>query len=147
CRLGKLAEAQTVAMIARDAFSSEGDLRMQGATRNYLAYIFALRGELDDAAREARIAADITGDVSPEVRVYALATLAGIELIRGRTGDALDCAREAMRMLDAAGIIEEGESLVRLRYAEALEAAGLRDEARAALGAARAHLLARAERI
>ncbi|WP_437567083.1 hypothetical protein [Sorangium sp. So ce542] len=50
-----------------------------------------------------------------------------------------------MRASDVA--IEEGESLVRLTIAEALSAHGRREEAAAAIAAAKVALLARAEKL
>jgi predicted secreted Zn-dependent protease len=52
-----------------------------------------------------------------------------------------------MAQLEAAGQIEEGESLVRLVWAEALEANGRHDEAREAIGRAHARLMERAAKI
>jgi hypothetical protein len=49
--------------------------------------------------------------------------------------------------LERLGEIEEGESMVRLAFAEALEQSGSRDDARRALAIAHQRLLARAERI
>ena len=59
----------------------------------------------------------------------------------------LAAAREAYAALERLGEIDEGESVVRLTYAEALAAAGEHAEARAALAVARQRLLARAERV
>jgi hypothetical protein len=42
-----------------------------------------------------------------------------------------------MHALEAQGGIEDGEALIRLAYAEALDACGKRDEARAAIAVAR----------
>ena len=56
-------------------------------------------------------------------------------------------ARDAHLALERLGEIEEGESMVRLTYAEALAAAGEQDQADAALATARERLLARADRV
>ena len=59
----------------------------------------------------------------------------------------LAAAREAHAALERLGEIEEGESIVRLTYAEALAAAGEHGQAQAALAIARQRLLARADRV
>jgi hypothetical protein len=52
-----------------------------------------------------------------------------------------------MDVLDALGGVEEGESYVRLTYAEALDATGDRDAAREAIATARVRILERAAMI
>ena len=86
-------------------------------------------------------------EVAPPLRVAAVANLARALLAQGRTGEALPIAREAFATLESLGMIEEGESLVRLVHAEALRAAGLEAEFAVAIAQARAHLLARAAKI
>jgi tetratricopeptide (TPR) repeat protein len=85
--------------------------------------------------------------VAPPLRALAWATLARIELSRGAAREALEAAEAAYAILASPGGLEEGESLVRLAWAEALEAAGRHEEARAALAAAAERLRARADRI
>ena len=146
-RLGKLTEAHAAAMVSLKGFTLTGNRRMHAGTRNYLAQILRCTGDLDGAAIEANASADMAAAASPEDHAHALATLASVELARGRVAAALEAARKAIELLDKLGAIEEGESSVRLTYAEALDAAGHHEEARAAIGAAREHLLARAKRI
>lgn len=146
-RLGRLTEAHAAAMASLKGFALTGNRRMHAGTRNYLAQILCRTGDLDGAVVEAKTAADMAAAASPEDHAHALATLASVELARGRVAEALEAARKAAELLDELGAIEEGESSVRLTYAEALDAAGHHEEARAAIGAAREHLLARAGRI
>ena len=61
--------------------------------------------------------------------------------------EALSAASEAFALLEALGTIEEGDALVRLVYAEALDANGRAGEFREAITAARDHLLGRAAKI
>ena len=77
----------------------------------------------------------------------ALAVLGRILLTSGTPGRAEPSAREAMDALDALGGVEEGESYVRLAFAESLEASGDREAARAAIAAARVRILERAAMI
>jgi thioredoxin-like negative regulator of GroEL len=73
--------------------------------------------------------------------------VARARLGRGDAAGALVAARAAHEALDALGEIDEGESAVRLVYAEALAATGATTEASAALMTARDRLLARAAHI
>ncbi|XXU13715.1 protein kinase [Sorangium sp. So ce861] len=96
--------------------------------------------------REAR-AAMALAPAAPMVAVSAAAVLARALLGLGRTDEAMRAAAEASEQLAAFGTLEEGESLVRLTYAEALAASGRHAEASAAIASARAALLARAEKL
>src|SRR6185369_11447372 len=83
----------------------------------------------------------------PPLRACALATLAEAWIAEGRAREALDAAREAMDILGSLRGIEEGETLIRLVYAEALFASGDRDAAQAAIMDASGRLFARAEKV
>ncbi len=114
--------------------------------RIYLAEILIARGDLAAAAEEsaAAVAALV---VAPAIQVAALGALARARLGGGDRDGGLAAAGEAHAALERLGEIEEGESMVRLTYAEALAAAGQGAEARAALVLARERLLARADRV
>jgi hypothetical protein len=128
------------------AFEAQGDRRMEGASRMYLALIHASEKSYAAAAREADIALTQL-DKTPPLRVYAMATLAHVRLAQGDVTEALEWATKAMADLEVLGGIEEGESLVRLVHAKTLFASGDTAGAAVALRASRARLLARAERI
>jgi len=145
-RLGEYGEAQAVENEALDAFRSKGDRRMEGRSRIFLAEIFLLAGDLDAATREAKSAVK-TLSVAPPAMAHALAVSAQVELARGETGNALDDALEADRLLQQIGALDEGESVVRLVHAEALYASGRIEEAHLAIVAARDRLLERAAKI
>ncbi|WP_437909873.1 protein kinase [Sorangium sp. So ce327] len=144
--LGKLDEAQLVERRAVEAFQQRGDLRMEGVARTYLAKIALLSGDAATAEREAR-AAEAALHVAPRLRAAAVAVRARALLAAGEVAAALGAARAAFGELAALGSLEEGESLVRLAYAEALAASGAHGEASAVLSEARELLLARARRI
>ena len=78
---------------------------------------------------------------------FALAARARVELAAGAAREALSCAEQAMTLLTAVGGMDEGESMLRLVWAEALGATGRIDEARRAVAEARDRLLRRAEKI
>jgi tetratricopeptide (TPR) repeat protein len=81
------------------------------------------------------------------MRAVSLAVAARLRLARGRVDAAIEAAGEAHGILTSLGGIEERESLVRLAWAEALEAAGRRDEAAAAFAESARILRDRADRI
>jgi tetratricopeptide (TPR) repeat protein len=145
-RRGAFAEARAVERDAMVEAAAQGHARMVCGTRLYLALILFDGGALDEAEREAQAAIDAT-TAAPLLRPKALATLAQIENARGRPEDALTAARAAHTALEANPHIEEGESLVRLMFAETLFAAGDAVAALEAIVAARERLLARAGKI
>jgi predicted ATPase len=87
--------------------------------------------------------------VEAEVHVWReeLGRLDAALLEQGRASEALAAASEAYSLLASLGSIEEGESLVRLLYAEALAAAGRASDFAKAITEARDRLLARATKI
>jgi tetratricopeptide (TPR) repeat protein len=102
----------------------------------------------DAAHAEHEIAAALEGLAgSLHERPHALATLAAARLALGRTADALTASREAFDALNAHGGHTDGAAFVRLTYAEALDAAGDRPAAIAAITDARDRLLRLAARI
>jgi tetratricopeptide (TPR) repeat protein len=145
-RQGALEEAERVERLAVEAFAAQGNLRMEGASRIYLAEIQLLAGRVENAARTARAAVDVLS-TTPPARCHALAALARAELQAGALLPALDHARAAYDLLEALSSIDEGESLVRLVHAEALAASGDRAGARAAIAKARRRLLEKAARV
>jgi tetratricopeptide (TPR) repeat protein len=144
--LGAVDEACSMIWGALEAAVAGHDGRAEGTARRVLGSLLARRGDLEEAAKEATLAVEALS-VSPPLRPSALATLAEVELARGRVGEAVAAAREAMEAMEALGRVEEGEAAVRLAFAEALFAAGDEEEAREAIRAARERLLERAARI
>jgi tetratricopeptide (TPR) repeat protein len=143
---GRLDEARDAETDSVARLTGVGSPRMEGMSRLRLAQILLQMNEIAHAEREALAAVEILA-VAPPARPHAMATLARVRLAQGRAGDALSCARDAMSLLVSLGHVDEGESLVRLVYAEALDAAGERDAAASAIREARERLLARAETI
>jgi tetratricopeptide (TPR) repeat protein len=143
-RLGTLGLAESTEREAIAAFREQGDRRLEGGSRVYLAQILALAGKLDEAEQEALGAEETVASIQG-LRAYALAVLAFVRLARG--GDALSPARDAMRVLDESGGVEEGESLMRLVHAEALRQSGDEAAANAAIRAARQRLDERSGKI
>ncbi len=143
---GELAEAERLEREAIDDFARQGDPRMEGAARTYLAEILIAAGDYAGAEREAAAAiATLAG--APSLQVAALGVSSRARLGCGDAEGALAAGRAGHEALERLGEIEEGESMVRLAFAEALEQTGARDDARRALSVAHTRLLARAERI
>jgi tetratricopeptide (TPR) repeat protein len=145
-RQGKLTEARELIELALRDAESQTDRRIEAATRAYFATILTLSGDFDDAERHATTASELVSAAVP-LRAQVLATLAQVELALEKPQQALVAARDAMRILETTGGIEEGESLIRLAYAEALAFSGQHEEANDAIVAARDRLLERASRI
>ena len=82
-----------------------------------------------------------------DVRALALAVRASALLARGRPDDALSAAQAGMDILTTTGAIEDGEAFLRLTHAETLHATAAHEQARAAIAAAHAWLLAQAAQI
>ena len=145
-RRGSLEEARTIEEEALAEFEAKGDRRMAGGSRIHLAEIRLLAGDHDGAKKEARAAIEMLATV-PAVRAHAYAMLASIELARGRQAEALAAAKLANDFLENGGVLDEGEGLVRLAFAEALWANEMVVDARTAIGTARRRLVERSLRI
>jgi len=145
-RQGRLDEGRRMEEEAVLAYRAEGNRRLEGGSRLYLATILAAAGDLNAAEEQAQEALALVAS-HPPIQAHALATLADIWLLLGRARDALQPAEEAVRLLEDLGGIEDGEGLVRLVHAVALGQVGHHNAARAAIGKARDRLLARADRI
>ncbi len=140
---GLLAEARAAEEDALALFRAHADRRLTAVARTYLVMILTLSGEHEAAAREA---IDLAEDRSntPAFRALAQAILADVRLAEGRAAEALAAAEAAMSILTSLDGIEEGESRIRVVYAEALVLAGEVELGHAAIGEARDRLLARA---
>ena len=116
---GDLERARAVETEAVTAFVTQGDARMEGGARAHLARILLLSGTPDAAEREARLAIGVLASTPPS-RAYAMAVLALALLAQNKIDGAFAAAQGGMDLLEALGGLEEGETLVRLAYAEAL---------------------------
>ncbi len=141
---GALDEALRVETEAFELFAAQGDRRLAGAARVYRAAILAERDEL--GAAEGELLGALEHAQAP-LQAQIRGMLARILLRGGRTDEALVHARGAYDLLERLGAIEEGEAVVRLALAEALEASGDRAGSQVVLAAARQRLLDRAARI
>jgi eukaryotic-like serine/threonine-protein kinase len=143
---GRLSEGRALAEAATVSSQGAGQVRTELFARCYLAKIALAMDDHKAAEREARAAIALF-ESAPTLGVQAFSLLARVLLALGRTDEAVRAATEASARLSEFGTVEEGESLVRLTYAEALAASGRRDEAEVAIRSAKAALLARAEKL
>jgi hypothetical protein len=81
------------------------------------------------------------------VRAAAEARLARAELARGQLVEAITAARHAHDVAESLGGLEDGDALVRLAYAECLDALGQRREAAIVIKKAVARLKRQADAI
>jgi tetratricopeptide (TPR) repeat protein len=144
--LGRYDEAMETEQRAIEAGKNQGDPRLEGNSRIYMSAINQRAGSLDAALAEACTAVSLLAAI-PSLRALALAAESRAWLSLGRSSEAVTSAKEAMRLLEELGALEEGESLLRLVYAEALHAAGETELAKRSLARARDRLRMRAKRI
>jgi len=143
---GRLDEGLELEQQALASFVRHGNHRMTGLTRCHLAWLLLLAGRTTEAADHAeRAVTELRGN--PAAHPVALATRAQVRMRAGAAEAALEDARAALEGLEGLGQVQEGESLIRLTLAEALEAAGQHDEARVAVLVAQRWLTARANLI
>jgi tetratricopeptide (TPR) repeat protein len=148
--LGAIDEGLRLQTEALQAAEASGDLRMLVGARTYRARILMMKGDRRGAEDDSRAALDVLTADHP-MRAPALATLADVLLADEPSGvrrdEAVQHARAAMDILRAKGGLDDGEAIVRLAYAKALDAAGDRPAARAAIGEARDAVLEQAARL
>ncbi len=145
-RQHRLDEGHAVALEAVAGYSAQTDRLWEGIARIYLGLMLRQMGDHAAAEREVRAALESVKTVHP-IHAAGLASLGYIQLDIGDLAGARASADEAMRIFRAIGGVLEGESMIRLIYAEALMATGEHDGARAAIIEARDRLLARASKI
>ncbi|HWU88329.1 MAG TPA: hypothetical protein VN253_13680 [Kofleriaceae bacterium] len=110
-----------------------------------LAEVLRRKGELEAAERELQAALEMA---VPLERPGVLGTLAALRLAQGRAAEALAAAEDAVARIAAMGGCGMFRgAFVRLVHAEALHATGAQEAARAAIGEARARLIAVADKI
>jgi tetratricopeptide (TPR) repeat protein len=142
-RQGAISEGMALEEEALRIFAGQGDVRLENASRLYLAVIHAAAGQFAEAEVICGDALKVVADATP-MRAYAYAVLADVQLQSGRPARA--AAEEAMRLLESLGGVDEGEALIRLVWAEALRKDG-DPRALPAIARAKQRLLERAAKI
>ncbi|HXU80107.1 MAG TPA: hypothetical protein VN914_01835, partial [Polyangia bacterium] len=119
--LGALEDAEGLINAALTVALRQGDPRVEGNCHHTLGVIDTRAGRFQSAEGHARLA---VANAVAAVRPLAVAGLAEALLGQRRVGEALEQAREANRILEQQGYVEDGEALVRLSLVECLLAAG-----------------------
>jgi serine/threonine protein kinase len=145
-RLGDVEQALEIETAALEQCIRERYRRFELAARIYLAQILVMRAQPARAEEELQSAVEGAGS-APAIRAYGLAALADFLFEQKRPAEAREAAREAMGILRDLEGVEEGESLIRLVHALALESVGDEKGAAAAIADAKKRLLDRADRI
>jgi tetratricopeptide (TPR) repeat protein len=141
---GEHAEAERMVRQAVTTLGARGESREQAIAIAILAEILLSSGRLDEAAVEAERSAGIL-TMAPAARALALALLARARLGCKQVKEASVVAHEAYYgALESLGAMGEGETVVRLVYAECLLAGQDIEAAHLVLLRARERLLARA---
>ncbi len=143
---GRTEEGRALEQSALEAFEAHDNPRMMGLTHSFLARIALREGDLIKAGEHARKGTRLLEKESGS-KIIALATLAQVLLRVDRGEEALNVARRAYEQLQQLDLVQEGESLTRLAYAEALWATGRVREALSAITEAEANLLERADKL
>ncbi len=125
--LGAFADSELLLRESIAMFEQQGNLRLESATRTYLAMTLFETGRDAEAREEIERAISVAPAESD--RIFALSFRARLELTVGDVERALADATAAVTSLDELGGIDEGEIQIRLVFAEALLAAGRRGEA------------------
>jgi eukaryotic-like serine/threonine-protein kinase len=150
---GKLASALEAELAAIETLEAMGHRRLLTGARTYHAVILLLAGDAASSEREARAALEtgaplVVGSPATSTEsLTALSALAAALLAQGRADEALSYATQAHAALSVLGSLDEGESQIRLGYAESLSACGRQREAREAIADARERLLSKAASI
>ncbi|WP_437525492.1 protein kinase [Sorangium sp. So ce726] len=143
---GLLNEAITDIADLASALAAQQDRDFERLTHVLHASLLYRRGDLTAAEREAL--AGIEGLATPSLaHDWGRSVLARVRLAQDRAAEAAAIAEDLVARLQAIGLRPPEATELTLVHAEALYAAGSTDEARAAVAAARADLLARADRI
>jgi tetratricopeptide (TPR) repeat protein len=145
-RLLRFEEAREHAELAVSGFRLEGDQRMEGASRAYLAIALHRLGRTSEGFDEILAAVALARNAR-QILPSILAMLANMEIDAGRGDDALAHAEEAGLALSETRSDGAHEIQVRVAHARALAAVGRADDARAALREAHARLRTRLELI
>jgi tetratricopeptide (TPR) repeat protein len=142
---GAFDAARALAIEIRAHSRTHGDRLGEARSAWVLAEVLRRAGDLDAAEREIAAAQALA---MPLDQPGMLATLAAIDLARGRTEDAIAIAGDAIgrtTAMDGCGLFRA--SFVRIVHAEALHAGGRHDDARRAIADARDRVIAIAGKI
>jgi tetratricopeptide (TPR) repeat protein len=144
-RLGDVARARATLDDVAEQLVVTPSPRSLATALTYRAMVELESGASADAVPWARRGSEL-GDIPAATRAFARAVLSRALVASGEVAEGLEHARAARDVLDAGGV-DEGEMQILLALAEALSAAGAREEARDVIELARSRLLTAAARV
>jgi tetratricopeptide (TPR) repeat protein len=144
--LGAFDDARAAGEQALAITGAQNDRRWKGYAEACLSVTEYLAGDYARAEHYAR-AAMTTWETVPSVRPFAIALLARALLAQGRPAEALVSARDAYAQLESLGVVDDGETTIRLALGECLIAIGDMPAAQEVLEKAAGRILASAETI
>jgi tetratricopeptide (TPR) repeat protein len=144
-RLNRGKEARAALERAVAIGEARRGVRLEIASRLYLADVLRAGGDISRASKEAERALDLAVNMPP-LAALAGAMLARVLLDRREIEAALATAARAMQVLETIDAVE-GDYFIRLVHAACLVGAERSDQARAALVKAKEHLLSRAAKL
>ena len=138
-------EAERVLLVALQGYQKLAMGSFEGEALGHLAEAQRARGELERARQTAERALQLDS-LDPAPTALVLARLSAIDLSEGLTSDALEHASSAQELVQEHGVTEF-VGLIAKSHVESLEAAGLPEQARAALRAAVSWIEAQAAKL
>lgn len=139
---GEIEESIATQLTSVRFFATQGDRRLEGSGRIYLARALDAAGRTEEAFAAARRAVDV-GQPLPPMHASAQAALADLELRAGHGDRAAEIIRPAYETLEALGGLEEFEALIRVVYVDSMLERGDRATATRELERALARIEAR----
>lgn len=122
--LGNVAGAVSDAREAARAFERLGDVRLEGASKVYLALASNADGRAEEALGAALAAVELLA-AFPPLAGWAWAAVARSHLDAGRGAEALEASERGVALYDELGYLEEGDVLLLATHAEARDANAL----------------------
>jgi tetratricopeptide (TPR) repeat protein len=144
--LGQIDASRAAQLAVLEVAKARGERRLTAAATNSMSYVEWLAGNFTLAERYARAVSD-NPDTPTSFRATSRALLSRSLLSQGRVDESLRAAEDATEVLRGLGAHNDDEGLTCLAHAEALEAAGRRDEAKSVVRDAVARLRAAAAKI
>jgi len=140
---GQLVNKPQAAIATLQPLLQSSDTLSTYLAQAYTALALYQQGERSEAIKLAELAVQ-NSSIFPAIRTQALTVLARIELGLNELERSVDHARKALEMTKKDGSNCIFEPMLRLTFAEALEAQGRYEESREALRTAREYLVAQA---
>lgn len=144
--LRRIEAARAEADVALNQARAHGHRRSEAITLVYVARIRFQSGDIGGAVAAAS-EAERVAEHFPSIRAYALGVAAQLHYLRRHHSTAEKLARQGLDIVERVHGIEEGESILRMTYAQALRARGCEIDGKRMVREARRKLLETADKI